>query len=292
MKLEKPIEAFFLESLLKLALIGVLIVMSVDFYFNQITVVRTAIINFSILFSIITSYILYKNGYFIASVLFMGFITMAAMFYQSIAADAITTSSMAVVMVIGFGFSVLLKGRLPLVLHAFTLFGMIIIFTWLSMHPQRYSKPDASDIIVAGVTYVILYLLITYSSLVLKQRYDEVFKTLAAQNLELIEKTNEIETQNEELVQSHENLHDINNHLESLVNQRTEEVQRQNEQLIKYAYSNAHHLRGPVARVLGLIQLSKIETNLDYPFLFQKIEEQTKEIDEVVKGINKELENS
>ncbi len=292
MKLEKPIEAFFLESLLKLALIGVLIVMSVDFYFNQITVVRTAIINFSILFSIITSYILYKNGNFIASVLFMGFITMAAMFYQSIAADAITTSSMAVVMVIGFGFSVLLKGRLPLVLHAFTLFGMIIIFTWLSMHPQRYSKPDASDIIVAGVTYVILYLLITYSSLVLKQRYDEVFKTLAAQNLELIEKTNEIETQNEELVQSHENLHDINNHLESLVNQRTEEVQRQNEQLIKYAYSNAHHLRGPVARVLGLIQLSKIETNLDYPFLFQKIEEQTKEIDEVVKGINKELENS
>ena len=198
---------------------------------------------------------------------------------------------MAVVMVIGFGFSVLLKGRLPLVLHAVTLTGMIIIFSWLSMHPQRYSKPDASEIIVAGVTYVILYLLIAYSSLVLKQRYDEAFKTLAAQNLELIEKTNEIETQNEELVQSHENLHNINNHLESMVNERTEEVQKQNEQLIKYAYSNAHHVRGPVARVLGLIQLSKIETNLDYPFLFQKIEEQTKEIDEVVKGINKELEN-
>ena len=291
MKLRKPIEAFFLESLLKLSLAGVLIVMSVDFYFNQMTVVRTAIINFSILFAIISSFLLYRAGHFISAVLFIGFICMSAMFYQSIAADNITTSSMAVVMVIGFGFSVLLKGRLPIILHAVTLFGMVTIFTWLSMHPMRYSKPDASDIIVAGVTYVILYLLIAYSSLILKQRYDEAFKTLASQNLELIEKTNEIETQNEELVLSHENLHNLNSHLEALVNERTEEVQKQNEQLIKYAYSNAHHVRGPVARVLGLIQLSKIETNLDYPFLFQKIEEQTKEIDEVVKGINRELEN-
>jgi hypothetical protein len=292
MKLQKPIEAFFLESLLKLSLIGVLTVMTVDFYFNHITVVRTAIINFSILFSILLSFTLYKKNLFVPAVLVIGFITMAAMFYQSIEAETITTSSMAVVMVIGFGFSVLLKGRLPIFLHAFTLLGMTLIFTWLGMHPQRYGKPDSSEIIIAGVTYAILYLLITYSSLILKQRYDEVFNTLALQNLELIEKSNEIETQNEELVQSHENLNNLNTHLESLVHERTKEVQKQNEQLMRYAYSNAHHMRGPVARVLGLIQLSKMESNLDYPALFKKIEEQTNEIDEVVKGINRELENS
>jgi signal transduction histidine kinase len=195
-------------------------------------------------------------------------------------------------MVVGFGFSVLLKGRLPIFLHAITLIGMIIIFTWLGMHPQRYSKPDASDIIIAAVTYVILYSLITYSSLILKQRYDDAFKTLASQNLELIEKSNEIETQNEELVQSHENLNSMNIRLESLVHERTKEVQKQNEQLIRFAYSNAHDVRGPVARVLGLIQLSKMEANLDYPFLFKKIEEQTKEIDEAIRGINRELEKS
>jgi signal transduction histidine kinase len=292
MKPKKPIEAFFLESLLMLSLIGVLIVMSVDFYFNKITMVRTAIINFSILFSILFSFTLYKRGFFVAAVLVIGFITMSAMFYQSIEADTITTSSMAVVMVIGFGFSVLLKGKLPIVLHLFTLLGMIVIFSWLAMHPLRYSKPDASDIIIAGVTYVILYSLIAYSSLILKRRYDESFNTLALQNLELIEKTNEIETQNEELVQSHENLHDLNMRLESLVLERTKEVQLQNEQLIRYAYSNAHHLRGPVARVLGLIQLSKMESKLDYAMLFKKIEEQAVEIDEVIKDISRELEKS
>jgi hypothetical protein len=290
MEHEKPIESFFLESLLKLSLIGVLIVMSVDFYFNEVSIMRTAIINFSILFAIISAFIFYKRNRFVTAVLFIGFVTMGAMFYQSIVADNITTSSMAVVMVIGFGFSVLLKGKLPMVLHSITLLGMIIIFAWLASHPSRYSKPDATDIIIAGVTYVILYTLIGYSSLILKRRYDEAFKTLISQNFELVEKSNEIETQNEELVQSQENLHNLNTHLESLVNARTAEVQKRNEQLVRYAYSNAHHVRGPVARVLGLIHLSKMETNLNYPLLFEKIEEQTREIDGVIREISMELE--
>lgn len=212
------------------------------------------------------------------------------MFYQSISADSITTSSMAVVMVIGFGFSVLLKGRLPLLLHAIMLAGMIAVFNWLAMFPLQYGKPNANDIIVAGITYGVLYIVIAYSSWLLKQRYDEAFKQLAETNVELIEKTHEIETQNEELLQSQENLFQLNTHLESIVDARTQEVKNQNERLIRYSYANAHHVRGPVARVLGLIQLSKMDVNLDYPFLFQKIEEQTREIDEVVKGINRELE--
>jgi signal transduction histidine kinase len=167
---------------------------------------------------------------------------------------------------------------------------MSSVFTWQAVHPHLYGKQDANDIIVSGVTYGILYIVISYSSLILKIRYDEVFKSLAAKNTELIEQANEIETQNEELVQSQENLYQLNLHLESIVQMRTHEVKKQNEQLVNYAYSNAHHLRGPVARVLGLIQLSKMDTSLDYPFLFKRIEEQTLEIDEVVKSINKELE--
>jgi len=73
------------------------------------------------------------------------------------------------------------------------------------------------------------------------------------------------------------------------VHERTDKVKQQNEQLIKYSYNNAHHLRGPVARVLGLIQLSKLEQGLDYSILFQKIEAQTIEIDTVVRKINQEL---
>ncbi len=286
----KPIEKFFLESLLKICLISISIVIAVDFYFTRFFVTRSVIVNGAILFAILTTFVLHKRGYFTIAVLWIGFIIMAAMFYQSIASESITTSSMAVVMVIGFGFSVLLKGRLPIVLHLLSLIGMAAVFSWLALHPLQYGKPNSSDIIVAGVTYCVLYTVIAYSSWQLKKRYDEAFMMLKETNIELVEKTHEIETQNEELIQSQENLFQLNNHLESLVEARTQEVKNQNERLIRYAYSNAHHVRGPVARVLGLIQLSKMDVNLDYPFLFQKIEEQTKEIDEVVKGINKELE--
>ncbi|MBL7857562.1 MAG: hypothetical protein JNM57_07725 [Cyclobacteriaceae bacterium] len=285
----KPIEEFFLESLIKICLASIVLVMAVDYYFNRFDVIRSVIVNSSVLFAIITTYALHRFGYFVSAVLWIGFIIMGAMFYQSIASDAITTSSMAVVMVIGFGFSVLLKGRLPIVLHGITLLGMCLVFTWLALHPLRYNEPNASDIIVAGFTYGVLYMVIAYSSWILKQRYDDIFKNLEEKNHELVEKSHEIATQNEELMQSQENLYQLNNHLESLVDARTREVQNQNERLIRYSYTNAHHLRGPVARVLGLLQLSKMDVNLDYPFLFQKIEEQTREIDQVISSINKEL---
>lgn len=287
---KKPIEEFFLESLLKISLISILIVMAVDFYFTRFMLIRSLIVNSAVLFAIVTTYVFYKRGYFTLSVLWIGFVIMAAMFYQSIEADSITTSSMAVVMVIGFGFSLLLKGRTPFVLHVISLSGMTIVFGWLAMHPTRYGKPDASDIVVAGITYGVLYIILAYSSWKLKQRYDEAIQQLAATNIELVEKTHEIETQNEELLQSQENLFQLNNHLESLVDARTKVVKDQNERLVRYAYTNAHHLRGPVARLLGLIQLSKMEVNLDHYFLFQKMEEQAHEIDEVVRSINKELD--
>lgn len=77
-----------------------------------------------------------------------------------------------------------------------------------------------------------------------------------------------------------------------MVAARTAEVTRQNETLIRYAYANAHHLRGPVARALGLIQLSRIDSALDCPYILQKVEEQVAEIDAVVKDINRELDIS
>jgi hypothetical protein len=287
---KKPIEEFFLEAILKLSLAAIIIVIIADIYFTRFAVPRSLIVNSTVLISLAISLVLYKNGLFKTSVFVIGFLIMGAMFYQSIEADSITTSSMAVVMVVGFGFSVLLKKQVSMYLHYITLAGMVAVFAWLAAHPLRYGKPDSSDIIVAGITYLVLYGIIAYSSLVLKHRYDETFQALEQKNIELFEKSNEIETQNEELIQSQENLFQLNNHLEQIVQERTEEIEKKNERLIRYAYSNAHHLRGPVARVLGLIHLSKLENSLDYPFLFQKIEEQTKEIDEVVKSINKELE--
>jgi len=96
--------------------------------------------------------------------------------------------------------------------------------------------------------------------------------------------------QNEELLQGQENLSQINLHLETLVEERTQKIRTQNEILLNYAYTNAHHVRGPVARLLGLIQLSRMKTDLDYPWFFEKVEHETREIDIIIKRIGSELE--
>lgn len=106
---------------------------------------------------------------------------------------------------------------------------------------------------------------------------------------ELKNRTEEIEAQNEMLTQSQLRMHEMNQHLESLVDEKTQNIKRQNEILMSYAYTNAHHVRGPVARVLGLITLSKLDTDLSYPWLFEKIEQETNEIDRIIKRISEDL---
>ena len=107
---------------------------------------------------------------------------------------------------------------------------------------------------------------------------------------ELKKKSVEIEDQNNQLNLSQSKLNEMNKHLEELVQIKTRNIKKQNEILINYSYSNAHYLRGPVARILGLIQLLKMETELDYPFFFDKVEHETIEIDNIIKRISRDLE--
>lgn len=125
-----------------------------------------------------------------------------------------------------------------------------------------------------------------------------IFQAIIAYNDELTAKiqwqlrlkTEEVNQRNRELVESQERLNDMNARLEEMVQEKTQRLLRQNERIIKYAYTNAHHVRGPVARMLGLIQLSRMETNLDYPWLFGKLEEQVIEVDLIIKDLGRELE--
>jgi hypothetical protein len=49
-------------------------------------------------------------------------------------------------------------------------------------------------------------------------------------------------------------------------------------------------VRGPVARVLGLIQVSKMKTDLDFPWFFEKVEDEAKAIDAILKRIAVDFE--
>lgn len=151
---------------------------------------------------------------------------------------------------------------------------------------------DTGDYTLMNMRTFIAYTIISggcYAFHTIITQNDEFNKKILS---ELNKKSDEIKAQNEELSKSQSTLNLMNENLEELVGKKTQNIKRQNEVLTKYAYTNAHHVRGPVARILGLIYLSKIEKEVNYPLLFEKIENETNQIDNIIRSISSDLEEA
>jgi signal transduction histidine kinase len=78
------------------------------------------------------------------------------------------------------------------------------------------------------------------------------------------ERNEEIQAQSEELIQSNRTIHELNEHLEKMVEDKTLNLKKTNEELIRsnnnlqqFSYVISHNLRGPIARLLGLTSILK-----------------------------------
>lgn len=108
----------------------------------------------------------------------------------------------------------------------------------------------------------------------------------------LVKANKEITLRNDELNKQQEAIISINNHLESLVVMRTAEITKQNDSLRNYAYFNAHKVRGPLARILGLIYLTKIDpikSLEDFNILIHQLDICANELDNTIREINEIL---
>ncbi len=281
------IERFFLLNLLRITLGGTSLILITDLIYAHD--VLSIIIDAVIVSACLLAFLVRKWSYN-ASVLIITGITLSAMLYQWVNGVNLTTS-MAVILLLGFIVSMLLKGKIMFIMHGITALT-IIVAIYAGAHYVSTGPLDIPELLTVAITYFVLYFIISYTTGKLKMRYDQVNKALIEANEELRDKADEIEAQHEELLQSHENVNELNKNLERLVMERTKKVHEQNEILLKYTYTNAHHLRGPVARLLGLITIHKLEPNPNYSFFFDKVEDQAKEIDSVVKQINSDLEDA
>jgi signal transduction histidine kinase len=205
-------------------------------------------------------------------------VALLTMSYQRLTAPQ-TTTTLSVILIVGFIFSAMLKGNLMWIMHgiAFTILNTIFIL-------------HLDDAVTAAITYSTLYFILTYATWVLKSNYDGINQYLRDTNIQLHEKSKEIEAQNEELLQIQAHLSTLNSDMEKIINERTQQIQIQNQVLLNYSYTNAHHLRGPVARLIGLASIYKLEQNPDVDFFITKMEGEAFEIDAMIKQINIELE--
>jgi tetratricopeptide (TPR) repeat protein len=136
---------------------------------------------------------------------------------------------------------------------------------------------------------VTILAVIYYRSLVHNKRAKNVLIEL---NRYIQTQQEKITAQAEEVNRTNREIALINENLEALVREKTLKITRQNEKLIVYAFHNAHRVRGPLARILGLVSLRKIGavSKQETDFILDEIHNASAELDVVIKEITQVLE--
>lgn len=197
--------------------------------------------------------------------------------------------SALVLIVIGYAHSLMLKGISRIVMQLATLAIMLGLMFYQYNFPERFVDQSNMDLISTAMPFIMIYIIIASTAAILKDRLDLKNQRVQQMNQELNEKNREIETQNEELNAQQEELNSINTKLEELVENRTSMLRQKNEQLTDYAFRNAHNVRGPLARILGLLLLHKVDPTLSPEQILAMIEEEAQDMDLIVLDIAREL---
>jgi signal transduction histidine kinase len=96
-----------------------------------------------------------------------------------------------------------------------------------------------------------------------------------------------------ELRQKNQIIEHLNKSLETKVERRTRLLKEQNSKLMEYAFINAHVLRAPVSRILGLINLlRKPNSDTDEKEIIRLLEESSLELDKVVRNLSSTLQEA
>lgn len=100
----------------------------------------------------------------------------------------------------------------------------------------------------------------------------------------------EISKQNEELKAQKVFIQNINQELETKVLERTQDLINKNLMFEKYLFANSHKVRGPLSRILGLIEVFNAN-NMAIPIdeLIALIQQSAIELDQIIHEMNDTL---
>jgi signal transduction histidine kinase len=101
--------------------------------------------------------------------------------------------------------------------------------------------------------------------------------------------------QKEELLTQSNYIHQLNKNLEGLVEEKTIELQKtnnelikQNDELLQFSYSVSHNLRGPVARMLGLTNVFRYSRDLkEQNLMVEQVHRASRDLDGILTDLSK-----
>jgi len=120
---------------------------------------------------------------------------------------------------------------------------------------------------------------------------DVIFVASIADIMSLTYRTAQRREHEKQVINHSKEIENLNESLERRVRERTEELEIQNKQLAEYAFINSHLLRGPLSRILGLINLIEHDPDQKAEKLVELLKISSKELDNVVQKITDTLQN-
>lgn len=105
------------------------------------------------------------------------------------------------------------------------------------------------------------------------------------------ERTSALEDQNVKIEKQSEEIRGMYDNLELIVKKRTHELEEKNNRIRRYSFSNSHIVRAPLARILGLTDVARMENDISLE-LFELIRKNAKELDHVIREMNKILDEN
>jgi hypothetical protein len=123
---------------------------------------------------------------------------------------------------------------------------------------------------------------------------NQLNRELMEVNKEVQSKNEELQTSEEELLASGEELKQINENLNNLVQYRTQTIIDQNKKLVHHAFINAHKVRSPLARILGLVNLIRRESELteDGKEVVRHLHLSANELDDILREVRINLDDA
>lgn len=195
--------------------------------------------------------------------------------------------------ILGFTIALVFAKYVRLLLFTFFIMGMCSLFYIQIKHPDLIHYVPLSEI--KGnilMSFADNALLLIAMAMIIREEYMEERGIIIEQQKVLEEQNAQIRSQNEDILSYNEGINYINHHLERLVEERTAKLDEQNRQLIHFAFYNAHQVRAPLSRILGLTNLMRIEQNSSEEttrFYLQSIVDNIAELEQRIKAMNEEI---
>jgi hypothetical protein len=110
---------------------------------------------------------------------------------------------------------------------------------------------------------------------------------------ELIKASKELENRNVTIEQVNEKIQSVNENLENKLDGKKEEMKEMQKFIDDVSFKNAHQVRGPLSRILGLVSLYQKDTDAENRKQYMSyIEKSATDLDEIIKEVSELLNKS